>query len=213
VRKLIDKWVVENGASDDYKNHPHSYQTELIEAPDEVVRIPRVNHRFFNYKERDTSHPDFQNWETTGKTRYQKPLQNGSVATYVWFKFIEQPAVKTAQQNHPETYTDAYLEQLQTYIENLHTMINQSSVQGPTDPVFINYRGGDNPGDKDPHLARLDPAQIVQPESGFEVGYVPVVISVYHPEQYSENGMGLITGPHEECSNSNWTDSFHPDIE
>ena len=213
VRKLTDKWVVEDGASDDYKNHPHSYQTELIAPPDDLSRVPRVNHRFFNYKERDTSHPDFKNWDTNGKTRYQKVLQNGSVATYVWFKFIEQPAVKTAQQNHPEIYTATYLEELQSYIETLHTTVNQNSRTNPSDPVFINYRGGDNPEDQDPHLARLDPGQLVEPESGFELGYVPVVISVYHPQQYSENGVGKLTEPHADCSNGNWINSYHPDIE
>ncbi|MDG1495358.1 MAG: hypothetical protein P8Q91_05750 [Porticoccaceae bacterium] len=213
VRKLTDKWVVEDGASDDYKNHPHSYQTELIAPPDDLVRVPRVNHRFFNYKERDTSHPDFNNWDTNGKTRYQKVLQNGSVATYVWFKFIEQPAVKTAQQNHPEIYTETYLEELQSYIETLHTTVNQNSQTNPSDPVFINYRGGDNPEDQAPHLARLDPGQLVEPESGFELGYVPVVISVYHPQQYSDNGVGILTEPHADCSNGNWTNSYHPDIE
>jgi len=213
VRKLTDKWVVEDGASDDYKNHQYSYQTELIDTPDDVVRIPRVNHRFFNYKERDVSHPDFKNWDTAGKTRHKKYLQNGSIATYVWFKFIEQPSLKTAQQNHPETYTDAYLEELQSYIENLHATINQNSLVNPTKPIVINYRGGPNPDNKDPHLAKLDSGQIVQIPSGFDVGYVPVVISVYHPEAVSDNGSGLIAEPHQDCSNSAWTDTYHPDVE
>ena len=65
----------------------------------------------------------------------------------------------------------------------------------------------------DLHLAKLDPAQLVPPESGFEFGYVPVVISVYHAEEYSSNGAGLITQPSEECKNSAWTDTYHPDIE
>ena len=213
VRKLADKWQVEDGASDGYKNHPHSYKTELIEAPDEVIRAPRVTHKFFSYKERDASHPDFQNWDTSGKTRHQVVLQNGSTATYVWFKFIEQPAVKTAHQNHPNIYTEAYLDKLQSFIENLHREINENSVQNPTNPVFINYRGDNNPDNNDLHLAKLDPAQLVQAESGFAVGYVPVVISVYHPEELSSNGAGLIEEPHEECKDSAWTDTYHPDIE
>jgi len=213
VRKLTDKWEVEEGAGDDYRNHPNSYQTEVVDAPDEIVRAPRVTHRFFNYKERDTNHPDFQNWDTSGKTRYQRSLQNGSIATYVWFKFIEQPAVKTAQQNHPETYTDSYLNQLQSYIEEFHRKINEQSMQNPTDPVFINYRGANQPDSNDPHLVKLDPAQIVQPEPGYEVGYVPVVISVYHPDVYSSNGRGLIEQPDDPCSNADWTDTYHPDIE
>lgn len=213
VRKLEDKWEVEDYASDEYKNHPNLYQTELIEPPDEIVRVPRVNHEFFNYKERDTSHPDFQNWDTTGKTRYEVELQNGSTATYVWFKYIEQPAVKTAQQNHPETYTDEYLNTLQTYIETLHTEVNDNSTVNPSDPVFINYRGSSTPDKQDPNLAKIDPAQIIAPPKGFEIGYVPVVISVYHSEEYSSNGIGLVQEPASECSNAAWTDSYFPDIE
>lgn len=213
VRKLQDKWEVEEGASDEYKNHPHSYQTEIIDAPDDIVRVPRIDHQFFSYKERDTTHADFQNWDTTGKIRYQTQLQNGSTATYVWYKFIEQPAVKTAQQNHPETYTDTYLATLQTYIENLHNEINENSRVNPSDPVFINYRGSNSPDNQDPHLAKIDPAQLVASPEGFEVGYVPVVISVYHPEAYSSNGSGLIQQPDESCSNANWTDTYFPDIE
>mgnify|MGYP005644142867 FL=1 len=213
VKKLADKWVVEDGASEEYKNHPHSYQTELIDSPDDIVRVPRTNHQFFNYMERDINHPDFKNWDTSGKTRYQENLQNGSIATYVWFKFIEQPAVKTAKQNHPETYTDAYLEELQTYIENLHTTVNQSSRSNPDEPIFINYRGGPNPDDKDPHLAKVDPGQLVSAPAGFEVGYVPVVISVYYPPAVSANDASMITEPHHDCSNATWTDTYHPDIE
>jgi hypothetical protein len=213
VRKLEDKWEVEDGASDDYKNHQHLYQTELIEAPDEIVRVPRVSHQFFSYKERDTSHPDFQNWDTSGKTRFQVQLQNGSTATYVWFKYIEQPAVKTAQQNHPETYTDDYLNSLQNYIETLHTEVNENSNVNPSDPVFINYRGSSNPDNRDPNLAKIDPGQIVAPPKGFKIGYVPVIISVYHPEAYSSNGSGLMQQPDSACTNEAWTDTYYPDIE
>lgn len=212
VRKLEDKWEVEEGASDEYKNHPNLYQTEIIEAPDDIVRVPQVNHQFFNYKERDASHPDFQNWDTSGKTRYEVELQNGSTATFVWYKYIEQPAVKTAQQNHPETYTDDYLNSLQTYIETLHTEVNENSSVNPSDPVFINYRGSSNPDNRDPNLAKIDPAQIVAPPKGFEIGYVPVIISVYHPEEYSSNGIGLMQEPDSACTNEAWTDTYYPDI-
>ena len=212
VRKLNTKWEVEDNASDDYKNHPNLYQTELIEAPDEIVRVPRVNHQFFSYKERDTSHPDFQNWDTSGKTRYQVELQNGSTATYVWFRYIEQPAIKTAQQNHPETYTDEYLNSLQTHIETLHREVNENSSVNPSDPVFINYRGSANPDNRDPNLVKIDPAQIVAPPKGFELGYVPVIISVYHPEEYSSNGIGLLQEPHGQCTNAEWSDTYYPDI-
>ncbi|MCU0665311.1 MAG: hypothetical protein MUC50_23665, partial [Myxococcota bacterium] len=100
--------------------------------------------------------------------RYTVKLQNGSTATYVWFKFIEQPAVKTAQQNWPSVYTAAYLQRLQTYIENLHKMIAQRSKVGPKDPVFINHRNANDAAHFEPHLVKIDPTQMVSPPAGFE---------------------------------------------
>jgi len=208
VRKTAEKW----DARDADPNHSHSYKTELVEAPDGVVRAPKVNHTFYNYKERDTSHPDFKNWDVTGKTRHQTLLQNGSVVTYVWFKFIEQPAMKSAQQNHPDVYTDDYLLQLQRYIENLHKTTNSYSKESPDRSVFINHNSERNPNEKGFNLANIDPAQLVNTLEGQEAGYVPVVISVYHPEEYSNNGMGLLDEPHNDCKNSEWTDTYFPEI-
>ncbi len=213
VRKLNEKWQVEDGADQNYKNHPHQYQTELIEAPDSLIRAPKKNHKFFSYKERDTTNPEFANWNIGERTRYQKLLQNGATATYVWFKFIEQPAMLTAKQNHSETYTDEYLQSLQTYIENYHSSINKASGDNPSEPVVINYRGANNPDNEDPHLVKIDPGQLIDQPAGFEVGYVPIVISVYHPEAYSSNGIGLESAPHSECTNAKWTDTYHPDIQ
>ena len=212
VRKLATKWQVEAGASDFYLNHPHQYETEIVKSPDGVVRKPRKTHTFFSYKERDTSHPDFVNWEIGDRPRYQTLLQSGAVATYVWYKFIDQPAIKTAVQNHPETYTPAYLDALQTNIEALHRLTNSSSRRSPDEPVFLNYRGAATPDNKDFHLAKIDPGQLVSSPEGFEVGYVPVVISVMHPEEVSNNGIGLQGEPDAPCSNTDWTDTYHPDF-
>jgi len=208
VRKTGEKW----DASDADVSHVNSYKTEIVETPDNVLRVSNVNHTFFNYKERDTSHPDFKNWDVTGKTRYQTLLQNGAVATYVWFKFIEQPAMLSAQQKYPEIYSDDYLAQLQLYIENLHKLTNQNSVESPESSVFIDHQKDNSPDSKNFHLANVEPAQLVQFPEGKEVGYVPVVISVYHPEEYSSNGLGIVSEPHVDCKNSQWSDSHFPEI-
>jgi len=212
VRKLDTQWVDNGGLGDQYKYYPNQYNTELVDAPDDVIRAPAKVHKYFNYKERDTTNPEFANWDMGDKKRYQKKLQNGATVTYVWFKFIEQPAMLSARQNHPEVYTVSYLNMLQTYMENLHRVINDKSVRNPDAPVFINYNGSSNPDNKNPHLAKIDPGQHVKIPEGFEVGYVPIVISVYHPEEYSENGIGLESAPDEECENSDWTDTFDPDF-
>ncbi len=212
VKRLESKWEVEEGASDEYKNHPHQYNAEIVAAPDDVLRVPRKRHRFFNYKERDTSHPDFANWDIGDRKRYQSLLQSGATATYVWYKFIEQPAMLTAVQNHPETYTPEYLQTLQSNIEALHRLINDNSTPSPEAPVFLNYQGAAMPDNKDPHLAKIDPGQLVQRLPGYEFGYVPVVISVMHPEDVSDNGGGLQGEPDMDCTNATWTDTYYPDL-
>ncbi len=211
-QKSSEHWPVEADAAGNLKNHPNLYKGVLISPPDSVRRVPHIDTKFFSYKERNTKHPDFANWDTTGKKRYTTLLQNGSTATYVWFKFIEQPAVKTAKQNWPSVYTDAYLARLQTYIENLHRTVAQRSKVNPSSPVFINSRNANDPSHFDPHLVKVDPGQSVVPPPGFEVGYVPVIISVYHPAALSSNGTGLEDAPRAECLNSRWTRTYFPDI-
>ena len=184
----------------------------MVPPPDEIKRVPKVESRYFNYKERNTSHPDFANWDITGMTRYEVSLQNGSIATYVWFKFTEQPAMKTAQQNWPEVYTDNYLEGLQQKIEALHTKVATHSTVSPADPVFINYRHENDSEGTDPHLAHVDPSQLVAPPEGKEIGYVPVVISVMHPEERSFNGIGMTDSPDPDCTNDSWSNTYHPYI-
>lgn len=211
-RKTSEKWVVEGGASDDYRNHPHLYKSELIMPPDERVRVPSIDSRYYSYRERDADNPEFSNWDTSGMERYEAQLQNGSVATYVWFKFTEQPALKTAKQNWPSVYTDEYLEQLQSYVETIHEQVASHSRENPSEPVFINYRSPQDERHFEPHLAEVDPGQQVVPPAGLELGYVPVVISVYYPEEHSENGTGKVNQPGDACSNSQWSDSYFPDL-
>ena len=101
---------------------------------------------------------------------------------------------------------------MQTRIEALHRLTNSSSRRSPDEPVFLNYRGAVTPDNKDFHLAKIDPGQLVNSPEGFEVGYVPVVISVMHPEEVSNNGIGLQGEPDTPCSNTDWTDTYHPDF-
>ena len=104
------------------------------------------------------------------------------------------------------------MDALQTHIEALHRLTNSSSRRSPGKPVFLNYRGAATPDNKDFHLAKIDPGQLVSSPEGFEVGYVPVVISVMHPEEVSNNGIGLQGEPDTPCSNTDWTDTYYPDF-
>ena len=212
IRKTSNRYEPEPGASDDYALHPNSFQTEFVAAPDTTIRAPKKTYKFLNYNERDTSHPDFANWDVSDKTRFQTVLQSGATVTYVWFKFTEQPAMLSAAQNHPETYTEAYLRTLQAHIESLHRLVNETSEEEPSDPKFINYRGAERPNGEDFNLAKIDPAQVITPPPGYEVGYVPVVISLHYPDEFSANSKDVQSAPDEVCSNANWSDTFYPDI-
>lgn len=82
-------------------------------------------------------------------------LGDGSVVTYCWYRFADQPALQNADLSHDER------EQLQRRIELLHRTWtkDQDYLPPPT-------RG---------QRARLDPALLVEPPAGLGAGYVPIV--------------------------------------
>lgn len=82
-------------------------------------------------------------------------LVDGSVVTYSWYRFVDQPSF---QQYDWSAETKA---KLQAFVEKLHSNwpTNRDYMAPPT-------RG---------KLVALDPALLVTPPSGLEVGYVPIV--------------------------------------
>ncbi|MBM3883378.1 MAG: hypothetical protein FJ387_27330 [Verrucomicrobia bacterium] len=80
---------------------------------------------------------------------------DGSVVTYYWYRFADQPALLNAD------LTDAERERLQARVEKLHRNWKKDR----------DYLAPPASG----QLAELDPAMLVTPPSGFEVGYVPIV--------------------------------------
>lgn len=82
-------------------------------------------------------------------------LGDGSKLTYYWYKFIDQPAIIHA--NLPETMR----QNLQKRVELIHA----------------NWRYTENylPNLDSGTLVGLDPALIVSPPAGMEIGYVPIV--------------------------------------
>lgn len=79
---------------------------------------------------------------------------DGSVVTYYWYRFADQPALLNAD------LTDAEREVVQTRVELLHRHWTKDRT----------YLAPPASGD----LADLDPALIVTPPPGLEVGYVPI---------------------------------------
>jgi len=82
-------------------------------------------------------------------------LVDGSVVTYSWYRFVDQPSF---QQYHWSMEKKA---KLQALVEKLHAhwTLDRDYMATPT-------RG---------KLVALDPALLVTPPLGLEVGYVPIV--------------------------------------
>jgi len=85
---------------------------------------------------------------------YKAWLGDGSVVTYYWYRFADQPAILNAG------LTDAEREELQRRVEKIHRTWKKDQ----------NYLAPPHAG----KLADLDPAQIVKPPKGYEIGYVPI---------------------------------------
>jgi hypothetical protein len=85
---------------------------------------------------------------------FQAHPGDGSVVTYYWYRFADQPALLNAD------LTDQEREQLQQRAEKLHRHWTK-------DRQYL-------PSPKTGTLAALDPALIVTPPAGFGVGYVPI---------------------------------------
>lgn len=96
-------------------------------------------------------------WNNPGPAAgpFKAELGDGSTATYYWYRFVDQPAVVHA--NFPADVRA----KLQQRVELLHTHWSH------TDEYLAPLDVG--------KLATLDPAVIVQPPPGFEIGYVPIV--------------------------------------
>lgn len=99
--------------------------------------------------------PD-SSWKKPGPAAgpFKAHLGDGSVVTYYWYRFADQPALLNADLTKEER------ERMQKRVEKIHRAWNKSNNYLPP------------PGMS--KLADLDPAQIVKPPKGLEVGYVPI---------------------------------------
>ena len=82
-------------------------------------------------------------------------LGDGSVLTYYWYRFADQPALLHADLSKSER------EVLQKRVEKIHSLWTKEREYLPPPAVG--------------KLANLDPALLVVPPRGMEVGYVPIV--------------------------------------
>ncbi len=96
-------------------------------------------------------------WKKPGPAAgpFESRLGDGSVVTYYWYRFADQPALLNAD------LSDAEREDLQKRAEKLHQHWTKDR----------EYLSPPNVG----KLADLDPAVMVTPPKGLEIGYVPIV--------------------------------------
>jgi hypothetical protein len=85
---------------------------------------------------------------------FQAHLGDGSVVTYYWYRFADQPALLNADS------TDQEREAMQARVEKLHRNWKKDRDYLPPSTVG--------------RLADIDPALIVTPPPGLETGYVPI---------------------------------------
>ena len=142
-KKEKERWVVVNA-----KDVPA--ETGLAKAefprPKKSARQPYV-----------TPDESESSWKKPGPAAgpFEAKLGDGSVVTYSWYRFADQPALLNAD------LTDAERETLQKRVELLHKSWTKDREYLPPPTVG--------------KLADLDPAVLVTPPKGMEVGYVPIV--------------------------------------
>lgn len=86
----------------------------------------------------------------------QVRLLDGSVVSYAWYRFIDQPVFQQYD------WSDAKRAQLQSVIESIH-------MHWPIDRQYLPRATGGT-------LAQFDPGLLVSPPEGLEHGYVPIVV-------------------------------------
>ncbi len=96
-------------------------------------------------------------WKKPGPVAgpFQAYPGDGSVVTYYWYRFVDQPALLNAD------LSDKEREVLQLRVEKLHREWKKDREYLP--PPALGK------------LADIDPALVMMPPKGFEVGYVPIV--------------------------------------
>ncbi len=142
-KKDQDQWVVVSA-----KDVPAETGLAKVEFP--RVRTPEQK-PYVTPDEADSS------WKKPGPVAgpFTAKLGDGSVVTYSWYRFADQPALLNADITADER------ESLQKRVELLHKNWTKDREYLPPPKVG--------------KLAELDPAVLVTPPKGFEIGYVPIV--------------------------------------
>ena len=163
------KWF--DGTTNTFGNFPRYFRHEedrlvAIPASDVPVSTNLLN-REFKLAEPGApfTSPRKGAWTNPGSAAgpFKVRLTDGSLVTYYWYRFVDQPSFQ--QYN----WGKAKKEKLQAFVEKIHAQW----------PIDRDYMAPPTAGE----LVALDPALLVTPPKGMEVGYVPIVT---HQEAASE---------------------------
>lgn len=158
-------WGLEwfDGTTDKFGNFPRYFRHDgdrLVaisesEVPDET-NLLKKEFRLAEPGEPFTS-PGKGAWTNPGPAAgpFKVRLTDGSLVTYYWYRFIDQPSFQ--QYN----WSQAKKDKLQAFVEKIHAEW----------PIDRDYMAPPTFGE----LVTFDPALLVTPPKGMEVGFVPIV--------------------------------------
>jgi hypothetical protein len=136
-------------------------QWTVMSSTDVPADLGLTQYRFQTPKEkpqepRTTPDDAASCWKKPGPAAgpFKAHLGDGSVVTYYWYRFADQPAMLNAD------LTAAEREQVQARVEKLHRAWTKDR----------NYLTPPDTGT----LASIDPALVLTPPKGLEIGYVPI---------------------------------------
>jgi len=155
------KWV--DGKTNKFGNFPRYFRHEgdqlvAIPASEVPAKTNLLNKEFTLAKPGEPyTSPGKGAWTSPGAAAgpYKVKLIDGSEVTYSWYRFVDQPSFQ--QYN----WSEAKKDKLQAFIEKVHAQW----------PIDRDYMAPPTMGE----LVALDPALLVTPPKGMEVGYVPIV--------------------------------------
>ena len=155
------KWV--DSKTDKFGNFPRYFRHEgdqlvAIPASEVPAKTNLLNKEFVLAKPGEPyTSPEKGAWTNPGAAAgpYKVKLIDGSVVTYSWYRFVDQPSFQQYNWNK------AQKDKLQAFIEKVHAQW----------PIDRDYMAPPTMGE----LVALDPALLVNPPKGMQVGYVPIV--------------------------------------